>query len=408
LATRRNRADLPSFQAPGIVRRVTAFLTDIDLLGRLVGFDTTSHRSTEPIGEFIGGYVDKPGVRIDRNPSPDGSKANLVITVGPEDATGARRGLGLSGHMDVVPAEEDGWRSDPFVLTEVDGTLVGRGACDMKGFLAVAINRAARLDPQRLRRPLCLILTFDEEIGTLGAKHFAETWGEVERLPKSLIIGEPTSLRVVRMHKGYVALELTLRGKPAHTGYPHLGVNAIEPAARAIVALSELAREWEAERPPQGEFFGDVPYPSLTVATISGGTATNVVPDRCVTRIGIRVLPGMSSTGLVDGVDAAVKAALGVTPYELKVLSSSPPLLLAEGAEIYKALCTVAEQSGTNAVSYATDGGWLQTAGFDCAVYGPGSIEVAHRPNEYVPIDELERAGGVLDALIHRTCLAPE
>ena len=144
-------------------------LSDVELLARLVAFDSTSHNSNLPVADFISDYLDRPGVRIERNPSPDGDKANLIVTVGPEVDDATRDGLALSGHMDVVPAEEPEWRTDPFVLTESDGAYYGRGSSDMKGFVALAVNAAARASGSNLRRPLSLILTYDEEVGTLGA-----------------------------------------------------------------------------------------------------------------------------------------------------------------------------------------------------------------------------------------------
>jgi acetylornithine deacetylase len=216
---------------------VTPTLDDSELLRRLVAFDSTSRNSNLPIADFICDYLDRPWIRVRRHPSPDGDRTNLFIAAGPEEASGS--GLGLSGHMDVVPADEQGWRTDPFTLTQVGNTYTGRGTADMKGFLAVAINQLASLDGKRLHRPLALVLTYDEELGTLGAKHFVETWPEREVLPRALVIGEPSSLRVVRMHKGYLKMRVEFEGTAAHSGYPHLGRNAIEPAARGIVALSE-------------------------------------------------------------------------------------------------------------------------------------------------------------------------
>ncbi|MCH7473976.1 MAG: M20/M25/M40 family metallo-hydrolase, partial [Gemmatimonadetes bacterium] len=208
-------------------------MNDQQLLRQLVGFDSVSRNSNLPIADFLCEYLDRPGVGIQRNPSPDGTKTNVVITFGP-DTDEHRNGLVLSGHMDVVPADEEGWLSDPFALAETGDALAGRGSSDMKGFLAIAANAAARLDLAKLLYPLVLVFTYDEEVGTIGAKHLADTWPDAETLPRSAIIGEPTSLRVIRMHKGHVNLRFTVEGVPAHSGYPHLGVNAIEPVGRMI------------------------------------------------------------------------------------------------------------------------------------------------------------------------------
>jgi acetylornithine deacetylase len=377
-------------------------LADAELLARLVAIDTTSSRSNLGLADLLADYLDRPGVRIERLPSADGNKANLLVRVGPD---APQDGLTLSGHMDTVPAEEPEWRSDPFRLTRDGDRWVARGAADMKGFLAVAANRMAALDPGRLRRPLALLFTYDEEVGTLGARRFAETAADGGALPRDVVIGEPTSLQVVRLHKGLLRLRLVFHGRAAHSGYPHLGRNAIEPAARAIVALSQLRAELDAERPPHGEHFPEVPFAALNVGTVSGGSAINVIPDRCVVQVGIRLLPEMAADTVAERVRSAVTQALSEEDFELEPLSLSPPMILGEDAALYRELCAAVGQRDTRSVAFATDAGWLQTIGMRCVLFGPGSIEVAHRPNEFVPEAELARAGEVLERLIARRCL---
>ena len=209
--------------------------------------------------------------------------------------------------MDVVPAEEPEWRSDPFAMTDAGDRYVGRGTADMKGFLALAANRLAALDPARLRRQLVLLFTYDEEVGTLGARRFTESYPDAALLPRDAVIGEPTELHVVRAHKGMVRLRLAFAGRAAHSGYPHLGRSAIEPAARAIVALAALRRRMEAERPPNAEAFPAVPFAALNVGTVSGGSAANVIPDRCEIQLSIRLLPGMTTDAMAERVRATVR-----------------------------------------------------------------------------------------------------
>ncbi len=380
-------------------------LSDADLLARLVSFDTTSHNSNLPIADFICDYLDRPGVRIERNFSPDGDKTNLIVTVGPETDGGTRDGLMLSGHMDVVPALEPDWHTDPFDLTETDSAYVGRGACDMKGFVALAINQAARVHAMRLRHPLALVLTYDEELGTLGARHFVSTWPEEQVLPRRSIIGEPTSLEVVRMHKGHATVRLIFRGLSAHSGYPHLGRNAIEPAAQAVGGVADLRRALEREAHPQGEYFPEVPFVALNVAQIMGGAAVNIVPDQCIIDIGIRVLPGMTAGPIAERLRLAIAAAVGNHEFELGDIEESPPMLLDEANDLYTALCQRLGQNGTVSASYATDAGWFQTAGFECLLWGPGTIEVAHKPNESIPKNELARASELLTGFVDQFCV---
>ncbi len=379
-------------------------LTDAELLGRLVSFDSTSHNSNLPIADFLCDYLDRPGLRIERNPSDDGDKTNLIVTTGPEVDGSRRDGLVLSGHMDVVPAQEPDWNSDPFVLTETEAAYVGRGACDMKGFVALAVNQAVRASSLDLRQPLALVLTYDEELGTLGARQFASTWPESKPLPRRTIVGEPSSLEVVRMHKGHATVRLTFTGQSAHSGYPHLGKNAIEIAGQAVGALSRLRRELEAESNPNSKHFPTVPFVTLNVACMHGGTAVNIVPDRCTIDAGFRVLPGMSTAPIADRIRGAVREALGAEPFEMGKIEESPPLLLDEDHDLYRTLCETLGQRSTVSVSYATDGGWFHTAGYDCLIWGPGTIEVAHKPNESMPKDEFHRASELLDGFVDHYC----
>jgi acetylornithine deacetylase len=380
-----------------------AHLSDAELLACLVGFDSTSRNSNLPIADFLCDYLDRPGVRIARNLSPDGGKTNVIAWLGPEPE-GDRRGLVLSGHMDVVPADEEGWRHDPFSLADEGDRWVGRGSCDMKGFLALAANLAAEARPERWRAPLALVFTYDEEVGTLGAKRLIESFPAAEGLPRSAIIGEPTSLRVARTHKGHAKLRVTLHGVSAHSGYPHLGTNAIEPAGRVIVALAALRRELEAEAPPNRELFPEVPYVPLNVGTVHGGSAINVVPDRCVVEVGFRPLPGVTSEELVERVSRAARAAAAPFEPAIELLSDSPPMLLDEASPIHRHLCGLTGQSAGASVSFATDAGWLQRLGMDCAIFGPGSIEVAHKPNEFLPKDEFAAARGFLERTVKQFC----
>jgi len=379
----------------------------VEILRRLVGFDTTSHRSNLALVDFVADVLDRPGTRIHRQPNADGTKANLVVCVGPEAHPTSRDGLVLSGHMDVVPAVEPEWESDPFSLREDDGhgRYYGRGACDMKGFVALAVARAAAVDPRSLRRPLALLLTYDEEVGTLGARAFVAEWEDREILPRRTIIGEPTGLRAVRLHKGHFKARVTLAGRSAHSGHPQAGDNAIEPMAPVIAGLAGLRRALEDERPAWSEYFGDVPFVTLNLGQIQGGSAINVIPDRCHLDLGVRLLPGMESAPMMERLRETVGNALRGRPFTLEFLGESPPLLQSDEGDLYRAVCSAVEQDDTASVYFATDGGWLQASGFECVICGPGNMDVAHRPNEWIGAADLERGGRVLDGLIQRFCL---
>jgi acetylornithine deacetylase len=393
---------LPSSDPVAIVPGME-LLSDADVLRRLVAFDSTSANSNLPIADFICDYLDGPGVRILRNGSPDGRKTNVIALLGPEEGDGARRGLVLSGHMDVVPAREPEWTSDPFTLKETETSYVGRGSADMKGFLALAMNAFRRAGAAALRSPLALLFTYDEEVGTLGAQHFISSWSG-PTLPRSAVIGEPTAMRVVRMHKGHLKMAIRLRGKSAHSGYPHLGKNAIETAGHVLLALGELRRALEAERPSEAEHFPDVPFVPLNIGTIHGGAVVNIVPDRCVIEFGLRLLPTMSATAMIERVRAVIGRVVPAAELEFEMLGESPPLFLDARAEVHEAACALVGQGGSCSVHYASDAGWFQTLGMECILFGPGSIEVAHRPNEFLPKAEFHAAPAIIDRLIARFC----
>lgn len=377
--------------------------TDIELLTQLVGLDTARPNGNQAAIELLASVLDRRGARVRILPAPDGPKANLYVEIGPEP-TGDRRGLLLSGHADVVPAEEPEWESEPFTLTERDGKLYGRGAADMKGFVAIATNLARELDPGTLRAPLVLLFTYDEEVGTLGARRFAETWVERDRLPRLAIIGEPTRLEVVRAHKGIVELRVSVTGRAAHSGYPHLGRSAIEPAARIVSALAALREELEAERVEASASFPEVPFVSLNVGTIRGGAAPNIIPDRCVAELTLRPLPGVATGPLIERVRSVVAAAAGDAAWQLDIVSESPPMLTPPGSPLLQALADATGRKAPTTVSYATDAGWLQTLELDCAIYGPGDIATAHRPNEFVPVTDLATARATVERVVRRLC----
>lgn len=380
-------------------------LSLVALLRRLVAFDTTSRNSNLELADFVADYVDRPDVRIVKVPSDDRTKTNLVVGLGPETDPDTRDGLVLSGHMDVVPADEDGWNSDPFSLTDEDDRLVGRGSCDMKGFLAVATQLLGDLDGTKLTKPLHLLFTYDEEVGTLGAKQFVERRPSDLVLPRRVVIGEPTNFTAVRLHKGHLQLQLTIAGKAAHSGFPQSGVNAIEPMGRAITALSELRGQLETEATEHSRHFGAVPFVTLNVAQIDGGSATNVVPDRCALNIGLRLMPGMDADTMVARVRESVAQALPKQPFDLVVVNESPPMLLPEDNDWYRAVCSGVGQTETASVYFATDAGWLSRADFDCVILGPGNMDTAHKPNEWIPAGDLERGAKLLSHLVRRYCV---
>lgn len=396
----------------------------LELLSRLVAFDTTSAhaRPTRHLGDLVCEVLDHPGIRMERFDC-GGGRENLWFETGPAlDAEG--RGLLLCGHVDVVPADEPGWTADPFVLRveshDGEERAIGRGACDMKGFDAVAIDLLREAaETGGLEEPLCLLLTCDEEIGTVGAGRFVTQWGD-RPIPRRTIVGEPTSMRPVRGHKGHLGISIEIGGRGCHTGFPARGVNAIERAMPVLEALRSLRTEMVEERTDASGLFPETPFPVLTIASMQAGSAINVMPDRVSLRVGARLLPGQSAVEFLPRLAASIEAAgLPVTlraGLEHPLPSGDEPL--AEDACVVMAtndtpsyaidstdpfLTEVRRLAGDDAelgANFGTDAGRLAPLGCASVVIGPGDISVAHRPDEWIRVAELHRARAFLADLV--------
>ncbi|MBO0766647.1 MAG: acetylornithine deacetylase [Hyphomicrobiaceae bacterium] len=371
-----------------------------DLLARLVGFDTTSHKSNLPIIGFIADYLRQHGVQSTLVPTPDGQKASLFATIGP---TGVG-GVALSGHTDVVPVDGQTWSSDPFTLVERDGKLHGRGACDMKGYLACVLAMVPEFKARKLATPIHVAFSYDEEVGCTGVRPMIAELGASLPRPSMVLVGEPTSMMVVDAHKGPMRWVVRLTGRAAHSSMPHLGVNAITYAGQL---LGELARiEAELKGTGLNSRF-DPPYTTLQVTQMAGGNASNIVPTACWFGWEIRRLPGFDAQALdarfrgfaeercaapmrqVDA-DAGVSIELTneVPPFQADPRSRAVPLTL-----------KLAQQNDTFAVCYATEASLFQEGGAPAVVCGPGNIAQAHTPDEYIEIGELEKCLAFLSRL---------
>ncbi|MBI5865390.1 MAG: acetylornithine deacetylase [Planctomycetes bacterium] len=379
-------------------------LSDRELLARLVGFDSVSSRSNALLAEFLGGYLRDSNCAVERQEYDEGRKVNLIARRGPV----SDGGLILSGHMDVVPADEPDWNSNPFELTPRDGRLYGRGSADMKSWIAQAVSLLCRIRENELQRPLVLVLTADEELGSIGMQRLLAHWRAhpPASLPKQAIIGEPTGLRAIRMHKGHLKARLSAQGKPAHSGYPHLGVNAIELAGAALQQLTRLAAELRSHRESTSVRFADCPFPALNVGRIVGGGAVNVVPERCELEFGVRLLPGQRREWIQQRLDAALAELPAATRERLmlSILNENPPMLCRDEAPLWRMLCGMLKQGEVPGASFASDGGWLSTLGVDCVLWGPGSIEDAHRANESIDEAEWVRGGELLQQAVRHLC----
>jgi len=367
------------------------------LLTDLIAIDSTSSLSNEPIVAYIERYFEGSDVQCRRLPAHEEGKFNLLLTKGAP----SKEGLTLCGHMDTVPASTQRWQSNPWTVTERDGNWYARGSCDMKGFVAIALQAIERAEVAT--GCLSILLVCDEELGSFGAKHILEN-GLPVLIPKQVIIGEPTSLQVVRLHKGHISMRVSIEGMCAHTGSPHLGKNALVAGGKVICAIANLSKQYETLRTETSSYFSKVAkFPVLTTSTINSGSAINVVPDSCDIGVGLRLLPDQNK----DKVVAEIKNTIGGVcdlPWKLEELGDNPIMLTPSSAPINLWLSQHIGQEDSIGVSFGTDGGYLSRGGYECVLYGAGDIGVAHKPDEYVPISEMETCVKTIDAAVQHFC----
>ncbi|MDD7973003.1 acetylornithine deacetylase [Roseinatronobacter alkalisoli] len=357
----------------------TEFLTPEAMLARLVGFDSVVGRPNAPIVGFVRDWLAGHGVHAHVLPGPEGDRANLFASIGPAD----RPGYVLSGHLDVVPAGEPGWQGDPFILRDVAGRLIGRGACDMKGFVAAALAMVPELVRMDLQAPIHLALSYDEEAGCRGVPHLLAALPGLCAPPEGAIIGEPSNLTPVLAHKGKAAIRLVAQGVAGHSSRPDLGANAIHamvPVLSATVAQAEVLRT-----DAQDARF-EPPWSSLQIGRMSGGQALNIIPESAMAEIEARAIAGVDPTAvLAPVIDAARAAGVGV-----EHLASYPALALDPDHPLAGMIARLAGKTPLGAVSYGTEAGLFQAAGIAAVICGPGEIGRAHKPEEYLTRDELQ------------------
>jgi acetylornithine deacetylase len=371
-----------------------------DTLARLIAFDSVSSRPVLALGNHLAGLAEDAGFRVERfEPAALPGKCTIIASIGPQRGDGS--GLVVSGHMDVVPTEGQPWTSDPFVLTEREHRWFGRGVADMKGFLAVANLAVRRIPRTAWKRELTLIWTHDEEVGCLGSALLAEAW-RGRPMPTSCWIGEPTGMRILRMHPGHVAAEFSVTGKAAHSSRPDLGRNAIVAAARAVVAIEREAERFQSERAAFPEM--ERPWVPVNVAEITGGVAVNVVPDACTVRLGYRPLPGQDPHEPFERLRRCVGPEVDGCAVHGRVLRVTPALLTPAGTPLEGLLRHHAVDQRLGAATFATDGANLSTLGMAPLIFGPGAIEVAHQADEHVHIAELASAVDAAEDILRRAC----
>jgi acetylornithine deacetylase len=365
-------------------------IAPLDLLARLVAFDTISNKSNLEIIAFIETYLAGWGVSSVRFPNETGDKAALFATIGPQD----RGGIVLSGHTDVVPVEGQAWSRDPFTLHVEGGKAYGRGAVDMKAFIALALSLVPDFLAADLRTPIHLFFSYDEEVTCLGVIDGIAAMGVSLPRPRAVIVGEPTMLEPADGHKGVRTFSTVITGAAAHSSKPHLGASAVHAGVRLAAELVAIADEREADPDGSGRF--EPPYDTIHVGKFHGGVARNVLADRCEIAWEVRTLPGSDSEAVPTRFAArcaevlelmrrtAPDATITTTDY-----SNVPGLAPDPGSEAETLVLRLAGRNRTIAVPYGTEAGHFQRAGLPTIVCGPGSIDQAHQPDEYITLEQL-------------------
>jgi acetylornithine deacetylase len=364
-----------------------------EILARLIAFPSVVGMPNDAIVDWIREYCQAAGADVTVLPGPEGDRFNLFVTVGPSEA----RGYIISGHMDVVPAGEPEWSSDPFVLRPEGGRLYGRGTTDMKGFLACALAVLPGLGAMNLRQPVHLAFSYDEEAGCRGVPHLLAALPTLCERPLGAIVGEPSRMQPVRAHKGKAAARLEVIGRSGHSSRPDLGLNAVHAMA-GVITYAVAYGQSLADGPLDDNF--EPPYSSLQVGVIAGGQAVNIIPDRCTADIEVRAVPGVSPSSLLEPVRAQLFALRGSgLEVAWHALSAYPALAPADGSELTALLAELTGQEPLTAVSYGTEAGLYQQAGIDAIICGPGDISRAHRPDEYIEIGELAACRKMIEEL---------
>lgn len=379
-----------------------ATYTPREMIDRLVSFDTTSRDSNLALIDFVEDYLKGHELKPVLIPNRKGTKANLYVTIGP-DAPG---GIVLSGHTDVVPVDGQPWTSDPFKTVVRDGKLFGRGTCDMKSFCAIALAFVPQFIAAKSKMPIHIALSYDEEIGCLGVRPMiAKILADMPR-PRLVIIGEPSDMQVVNAHKGIRAFSTTVTGKEAHSSHTDKGVNAVMVAAQLIGYLETLAEDMRRKGDPSHRF--DPPYTTVQSSVIQGGTALNILARECTFRWEYRSLPGTDEDDIAERFERHARdeilPRLRRVAAEADIVTTAgarvPPLKATHDCPAESLARQLTGRNSSEAVSYGTEAGLFQEAGIPAVVCGPGSILQAHKPDEFITLEQIDLCTQFMQRLV--------
>ncbi len=379
----------------------------IEILKKLVSFDTTSFKSNLDLIKFIENYLNDLNIKSELIYDETKNKANLFTTIGPN----LQGGIVLSGHTDVVPITKQNWTSDPFILTERDNKLFGRGSSDMKGFIAIVLSRVSTMVEKKLKKPIHLAFSYDEEIGCVGVHSLLDLIKKKSINPEFCIVGEPTSMEMVIGHKGKHAYDVKVDGLSCHSGQAPYGVNAINYASKLINYIEEINKEKSIKGPFDNEY--EIPYSTLHTGLIKGGTILNIVPNLCQFEFEIRHLAEDDPLEIIQRIkqyteELLIKEMHNISPktnIEINEKINYPGLNISESISPVKQVKELLGNSSHKKVIFGTEGGlFKRELNLPTIICGPGSIDQAHKPDEFISIQQIEKGGTFIDKLINN-CL---
>lgn len=378
--------------------------TTKSILADLIAFPTVSYDSNLDMIDYIAGYLEEHGARVDVFKDETGHKANLFATIGP-DGDG---GLVLSGHSDVVPVTDQDWTDDPFQMVEREGKLFGRGTCDMKGFIAATLAMAPKFAKAPLTRPIHFAFTHDEETGCIGAGHLVEALRERDIHPSMAIIGEPTMMRIIEGHKGCYEYTTRFQGLEGHGSAPDVGVNAVEYAVRYVNRLMELREDLKSMMPAGSQF--EPPWTTMNIGALQGGSVHNVIAPKAEVKWEMRPVQTSDADYVKSEIghyceNVLLPAMQAVHPnasIETEIMGEVAGLIPTDENEARQIVSELTGANTTDLVAFGTEAGLFQSLGMDVIVCGPGSIEQAHKADEFLAIDQLTQCLTLLEKLTKR------
>lgn len=382
-------------------------MTFLDWLNRLVSFDTTSRNSNTALMQSLETWFSQYEISYRLTHNAKGDKVNLFASLPGAQGT-LEGGLILSGHTDVVPVDDQVWETPPFTATCIDDKIFGRGTADMKGFIAVVLSLVPRLKNIPRKKPVHFAFSYDEEVGCCGAPLMIADFQSANIRPHGCIVGEPTKMQPVVAHKGISLYRCLIRGRAVHSSLTPQGCNAIDYAAELITYIRQLAHQLSLTGPTDNHF--DVPFTTLSTNKIKGGSADNIIPSSCEFVFELRTLPAVKATEIVEQIKHYAQTVIvpkmqhKTADITIEKVGSAPSFEIRAGSALERLVREISAETTVHKVAYATEAGLFQAAEIPTIICGPGSIEQAHRPNEFVTIEQLEACEKFLLAVVEQFC----